>query len=139
MSTLLFTTAGDAEMIGAGRDFARTLEPGDVVALCGRLGAGKTHFAKGIVAGLGSGDEVTSPTFALVNEYRSGPVAVLHLDFYRLDSPDEVVRIGWDDYLDEGGIVLVEWADRFPELLPEETRWLDLTIAEDGSHRVAER
>ena len=79
------------------------------------------------------------PTFALVNEYRTGSIPIFHFDFYRLDAAEEVVRIGWDDYLDEDGVLLVEWADRFPELLPEHTRWIDLTIDSDGSHLITER
>jgi tRNA threonylcarbamoyladenosine biosynthesis protein TsaE len=135
MSAANFTAASEAETIAAGEGLARELEPGAVVALCGQLGAGKTHFAKGIVAGLGADDSVTSPTFALVNEYRSGRVPVFHFDFYRLDHAGEAVQLGWDEYLDEGGIVVVEWADRFPDLFPEDTIWIELAIGEDGIHR----
>ena len=126
-------------MIEAGRQLATEFESGEVVALNGPLGAGKTHFAKGIVAGLGSDDEVTSPTFALVNEYLSGRIPVFHFDFYRLDSADELLRIGWDEYLDEDGIILVEWASKFPDLLPGGTRILDLDIEDSGNHTVIER
>lgn len=139
MSAFFAVAASEAEMISAGRSLAGELAAGDVIALNGSLGAGKTHFTKGIVEGLGSGDDVTSPTFALVNEYRSGRIPVFHFDFYRLESSDEVIRIGWDDYLDEDGILLVEWADRFPELLPAETRIFDLAIGVSGSHSVTER
>lgn len=111
--------ASEAEMIEAGRLLGKTLEGGSVVALCGELGSGKTHFSKGVVSGLGANDLVNSPTFSLVNEYRSGRLPVFHFDFYRLDSAEELVRIGWDDYLDEEGVLLVEWADKFPELLPD--------------------
>jgi tRNA threonylcarbamoyladenosine biosynthesis protein TsaE len=109
------------------------------VALCGQLGAGKTHFSKGIVAGLGASEAVTSPTFSLVNEYRSGRLRVFHFDFYRLEEASELVAIGWDDYLEEDGVVIVEWADKFPELLPEETIWLDLSIRENGVHEITRR
>lgn len=139
MSEPLYIARCAEDMIRAGREFAADLAGGDVVALCGRLGAGKTHFAKGLVAGLGSADEVTSPTFALVNEYRGGRVPVFHFDFYRLDTPEEVLRIDWDEYLDEDGVVVVEWADRFPDLLPGDARWLELTIADDGAHHVSEK
>lgn len=126
-------------MIEAGQRLATELEPGDVVALNGPLGAGKTHFAKGIVSGIGSADEVTSPTFALVNEYSSGRFPVFHFDFYRLDSADELLRIGWDEYLDDEGIVLVEWASKFPDLLPAGARILDLDIEDSGYHTVTEQ
>ena len=112
---------------------------GAVIALVGGLGAGKTHWTKGFVAGLGSPAEVTSPTFGLVHEYPGGRLHVFHLDFYRLESPDELLGIGWDEILDSGGIVIAEWADKFPELLPETTVWLEFTITEDGARVVTER
>lgn len=139
MSEVLYRTKSDAEMIEAGRKTAADLGSGDIVALVGDLGAGKTHFSKGIVLGLGSEDSVTSPTFSLVQEYRSGALPVFHFDFYRLDTADELLGIGWDEYLDEDGIVLVEWADKFPGVLPEGTVWYEFSIAEDGSHVVTKR
>ncbi len=114
------------ETLAWGRELAADLRAGDVVALCGDLGAGKTQASKGIVAGLGSQAEASSPTFSLVHEHRDGRLPVFHFDFYRLDTADEVVRLGWDDFLDERGVVIVEWADRFPELLPEGARWFYL-------------
>jgi tRNA threonylcarbamoyladenosine biosynthesis protein TsaE len=123
--------------LAAGRELAAQLRPGDVVALTGGLGAGKTHFTMGLVRGLGGSDDVTSPTFTLVHEYRGGRLPVFHFDFYRMDSPAEVTAIGWDEYLDSGGVCVVEWADRFPELLPEGTQWWSLTV--DGSGRRLRR
>lgn len=128
--------ADEAAMIAAGRRFAATLRPGDVVALDGGLGAGKTHFCKGLAAGLGSADEVTSPTFALVQEYCSGRVPVYHFDWYRLDSADEVLRLGWDDYLDEEGVVVVEWAEKFPGLLPARALRLRFEPVPDGGRQI---
>lgn len=125
-------------MIDLGRQFAGRLEAGDVVALNGDLGAGKTHFCKGVVAGLGSGAEVTSPTFALVQEYPGGKWPVFHFDFYRLDSASELDAIGWEEYLDEAGVVLVEWAEKFPQVLPEETIQLRFETLEDETRRVSE-
>ncbi|MCA1963459.1 MAG: tRNA (adenosine(37)-N6)-threonylcarbamoyltransferase complex ATPase subunit type 1 TsaE [Prosthecobacter sp.] len=122
-----------------GRALAATLQPGDVIALCGQLGAGKTHATMGLVAGLGSQAAVTSPTFTLVHEYRDGRLPVFHFDFYRMEHPEEVLGLGWDEILDEPGIVIVEWADRFPTLLPPHTRWFDLTAEPDGSRQVSER
>ncbi|NNE91056.1 MAG: tRNA (adenosine(37)-N6)-threonylcarbamoyltransferase complex ATPase subunit type 1 TsaE [Verrucomicrobiales bacterium] len=120
-----------------GAEIAGDLRPGDVLGLMGQLGAGKTHFTQGIVAALGSETAVTSPTFTLVNEYHDGRLPVFHFDFYRMDSPDEVVKIGWDEFLDEPGVVIVEWADKFPELLPDHTTWWKFSMAEDES-RVLE-
>ena len=128
----IFEAADEAKMMEAGRRFAETLIPGDVVALNGDLGAGKTHFSKGLVAGLGALEVVTSPTFALVQEYRSGRLPVFHFDWYRIESADELIRLGWDDYLDEEGIVVVEWAEKFPELLPTSVIHLEFAVAADG-------
>lgn len=128
--------AGEAEMIEAGRRFAQSLGAGSVVGLCGDLGAGKTHFCKGVVPGLGGTDAVSSPTFSLVNEYRSGRLPVFHFDFYRIESAEELLRIGWDEYLDEAGVVLVEWADKFPELLPEGTILCRFLIGAGDDRRI---
>lgn len=121
-----------------GRALASTLETGDVVALVGTLGAGKTHATKGIVAGLGSAMEVSSPTFTLVHEYPGPRLTAFHFDFYRLASSTEVINIGWDDYLDADGVVIVEWADKFPELLPASARWFRFNILPDGTRSVEE-
>jgi len=115
-----------------------TLAGGDVIALVGHLGAGKTHFTKGLVSGLGGNPEgVTSPTFSLVNEYRGSQFSIYHFDFYRMETTEEVLRIGWEEYLDDkGAVVIVEWADKFEELLPEETEWLRIEIAKDGTRNI---
>jgi len=120
-------------MIAFGREFGRRLVDGDILALSGGLGAGKTHFAKGLAAGLGCTGEVTSPTFTLAHEYTGGRLPVFHFDFYRMDSEDEVLRIGWDEYLDAQGVVVVEWPDKFPGLLPPNTMWLEFKI--EGTSR----
>ncbi len=132
-----FHAVDAAGMLDAGRRFAENLQSGDVVALDGDLGAGKTQFCKGLAAGLGSEDAVTSPTFSLVQEYRSGRLPLHHFDWYRLETSDEVLRLGWDDYLDEPGIVVVEWASKFPELLPRGSYCMSFEILADSSRRVA--
>lgn len=120
------------EMVGFGRRMGERLRGGEVVALSGGLGAGKTHFTKGLAAGVGYGGRVTSPTFSLVHEYAGGRVPVFHFDFYRMEDEEEVLRIGWDEYLDEGGVVVVEWPDRFPGLLPADAVWLEFVHADGG-------
>ncbi|MDB4358923.1 tRNA (adenosine(37)-N6)-threonylcarbamoyltransferase complex ATPase subunit type 1 TsaE [Verrucomicrobiales bacterium] len=139
MSALVIKTANDKEMIDAGSSFAESLEAEDVVALVGDLGAGKTHFSKGVVSGLGAKSDVTSPTFSLVHEYTGGRLPIFHFDFYRIDSSDELIRLGWDEYLDEAGVILVEWADKFPELLPESTIQLHFSIGTNGTHTVTRK
>jgi tRNA threonylcarbamoyladenosine biosynthesis protein TsaE len=122
--------------IALGRDFAANLEAGAVLGLCGDLGAGKTHFVKGLAAGLGSSGEATSPTFTLIHEYPGGRLPLFHFDLYRLETEDELLRIGFDDYLDAGGVLAIEWADKFPDLLPANTRWLRFGHRPDGSREV---
>lgn len=119
-----------------GRSMAASLRAGDVLALCGQLGAGKTHVVKGLLLGLGSNEDVTSPTFSLVHEYQRARLPVFHFDFYRMESEAELLNIGWDEYLDEPGIVVVEWADMFPSLLPAHTQWFQLEVLPEGGRRV---
>lgn len=119
-----------------GREMAAITRSGTVIALVGGLGAGKTHWTKGFVAGAGSSAEVTSPTFGLVHEYPGGRFHVMHLDFYRLETAAELLALGWDELLDQGGVLIAEWADKFPELLPPETLWLHFSILSDGCRMV---
>ncbi len=129
------TTSAEQTMDFAQR-LAAELEPGAVLALVGDLGAGKTHFVKGLACGLGSKAAVSSPTFTLVHEYADGTYPLYHFDFYRVDKPEEILAIGWDEYLDATGIVVVEWADRFPDLMPAETQWWQLEIQGEDSRRL---
>jgi tRNA threonylcarbamoyladenosine biosynthesis protein TsaE len=126
------------EMEALGGAAALEAYPGIVIGLIGGLGVGKTHWTKGFVAGLGSPAEVTSPTFGLVHEYAGGRLPVFHLDFYRLNDGDELVALGWDEYLETGGVIVAEWADKFPELMPPDTRWLLFSIGENGTRTVSE-
>ncbi len=125
-----------AATLAYGRELGASARPGQVIGLVGTLGAGKTTMAVAIVAGAGSDDVVTSPTFTLVHQYRGGRLPVFHLDFYRLDSIHELTGIGWDDILDEGGLVIVEWADRFPEALPDDALWLEIDAPTHGVRSV---
>lgn len=124
-------------MAQLGHAAAALAKPGTCIALVGDLGAGKTHWTKGFVAGIGSSAHVTSPTFGLVHEYHGGRLPVFHFDFYRLNSADELVALGWDDYLDQDGILIAEWGDKFPALLPAGCHWLHFTLEEDGSRSIA--
>ena len=113
-----YRTASEAETVALGERLARELPPRGVVLLIGNLGAGKTTLAKGIVHGLGAAapDEVSSPTFTLIHEYGQG--RVYHVDLYRLDEPREVATLGLEEIFDRDGMVLIEWGERFPRLLP---------------------
>ncbi|MEY2438813.1 MAG: tRNA threonylcarbamoyladenosine biosynthesis protein TsaE [Verrucomicrobiota bacterium] len=119
-----------------GRRFAREMKAGDVVALAGELGAGKTHFTKGIVAALGSENPVTSPTFTLVHEYLGGRLPIYHFDFFRLENRQALDRLALDDYLFGDGISVIEWADRFPEVIPEHARWVTLEIKSEDTRTI---
>lgn len=115
---------------------ASRAQAGDVIALVGGLGAGKTRWTKGFARGLGYEGEVTSPTFPLVHEYGGGRLRAFHFDLYRLKSEEELLGIGWDEYCDQPGVMIVEWADLFPELLPAGTQWLRFEIQPSGERQV---
>ena len=123
-------------MENLGRTASAAAGAGTVIALVGGLGAGKTHWTKGFVAGMGSTAAVTSPTFGLVHEYSGGRLPLFHFDFYRLESAAELIALGWDEYLEQGGVIIAEWGDQFPELLPPDTIWLHFTTETDGSRSI---
>lgn len=126
-----------AETIAAGRQVGERARAGDVFALVGDLGAGKTQFVKGIAAGVASPADVTSPTFTLIHEYEGGRLPVYHFDFYRLESKAAALALGLDDYFFGGGVSVVEWVDRFPELLPDTAEWIAIRIG-TGDERMIE-
>ena len=121
-----------------GHNAAVVAKPGMVIALVGGMGAGKTRWTKGFVLGIGSQDEVTSPTFGLIHEYAGGRFPVFHLDFYRLESTAELISLGWDELLEQEGVVIAEWGDKFPELMPLDSVWLHFTMEPDGSRSVCQ-
>ena len=106
---------GQTEEIGI--KLAEKLKPGAVIAYRGDLGAGKTAFTRGVARGLGIQDPVTSPTYTIVNEYLSGRLPLFHFDMYRLHSADDLFDIGWDDYLERGGVCAVEWSENVEDAL----------------------
>jgi tRNA threonylcarbamoyladenosine biosynthesis protein TsaE len=108
----------------AGREFAWDLPAGSVIALTGQLGSGKTRFVKGLVAAIGAPAEVTSPTFTLIHEYTGGRVPVYHFDFFRIEDRQSAERLGLEEYFFGDGICVVEWADKFPDLIPPGARWI---------------
>jgi tRNA threonylcarbamoyladenosine biosynthesis protein TsaE len=114
-------TDSEDATIQAGAGLGARLKPGDVVLLIGNLGAGKTTLVKGIAGAIhpGYADEVSSPTFSLVHEYGDCEPVIYHIDLYRLDTAAEVATIGFDEILDRRGIVLIEWGERFPDLMPD--------------------
>ncbi len=118
MRKLLFKTTKDvSETEKIARDLAGVLKSGDIVALYGPVGSGKTCFVRGLAHGLGCSQEVKSPSFSLVNEY-SGPLSLYHIDFYRLEKEAEIIDLGWTDYIESDGVVAIEWAERVRNMLP---------------------
>ena len=110
-------THSPEETEAVGRKLAAQLQPGDVLAYYGDLGAGKTAFTRGLAAGLGVTEPVTSPTYTIVNEYLGGRLPLFHFDMYRLSSADDLFDIGWEDYLDRGGVCAVEWSENVTEAM----------------------
>ena len=122
------TTYSADETQALGIKLAKRLQPGDVIAYFGDLGAGKTALTRGIAQGLGITDIVTSPTYTIVNEYLTGRLPLFHFDMYRLGSSDELFDIGWEDYLARGGVCAVEWSENVEDALQGAIR---VTIEKD--------
>jgi len=122
-----------------GKEFAAKLSGGDVVSLYGDLGSGKTQIVKGICLGLGVTQTVNSPTFIIVNEYSSGRFPrIFHFDLYRMKTQDEILNMGFLDYIDSSSIVLIEWPERVEDLLPEGTIKIHIahTVEEENSRWI---
>lgn len=140
-----FVSHSEAETEAIGEKFARMLHPGDVVAFTGGLGAGKTAFTRGMARTLAPDAEVSSPTFALVNDY-GGKVPFWHFDMYRIRTMDDLYSTGFFDYLEAGGILAVEWSENIAGALPEDTIFVRITVGGEnertiqiGSEPIAEK
>ena len=114
-----FITHSPAQTEAVGAALGRILQPGTILAYQGDLGAGKTAFTRGLAKGLGATDMVTSPTYTIVNEYLSGRIPLFHFDMYRLPDSDALWDIGWEDYLDRGGVCAVEWSENVSDAMTD--------------------
>ena len=114
---MIYETNSPEETERVGEALGRIVRPGTVIAYQGDLGAGKTAFTRGLARGLGYADMVTSPTYTIVNEYLGGRLPLFHFDMYRLRSAEDLWDIGWEDYLDRGGVCCVEWSENVAEAL----------------------
>ena len=114
---MIYLTNSPEQTEEVGAALSKVLSPGTVIAYRGDLGAGKTAFTRGLARGLGAADRVTSPTYTIVNEYLGGRLPLFHFDMYRLHSSDELFDIGWEDYLERGGICAVEWSENVDDAM----------------------
>lgn len=133
--TLVFNVKNIDETTKIGIELGKVVNPGDIICLTGDLGTGKTHITKGIAKGLGIEENITSPTFTIVNEYDSGRLKLNHFDVYRVSDPDEIYAIGFDDYIFSDAVSIIEWANYIEEILPKDFLHIyiekDLTKGED--------
>ena len=130
-----FITNSPEETEALGAALGSRLTPGTVIAYQGDLGAGKTAFTRGVACGLGAKESVTSPTYTIVNEYLSGKYPLFHFDMYRLASSDELFDIGWEDYLERGGICAVEWSENVSDAM-ENALMVKIEKTGDSSRRI---
>ena len=131
--TYLTNSPAETEAIGAA--LGKILNPGTVIAYRGDLGAGKTAFTRGLAKGLGCAEMVTSPTYTIVNEYLGGRIPLFHFDMYRLRSSDDLFDIGWDDYLDRGGVCAVEWSENVDDAM-EDAIYITIEKLGEDSRRI---
>ena len=121
-----------AETFECGRTYGEKAKAGEVYALNGDLGAGKTVWAKGFAAGLGITEPVSSPTFTIMQTYEGGRLTLYHFDVYRIEDPEEMEEVGFDEWISGDGVALIEWADMVEDLLPKETIRVTITRLTDG-------
>lgn len=131
-----FITNSPEETEKIGTAIGKIIPAGTVLAYRGDLGAGKTAFTRGLARGLGFTEAVTSPTYTIVNEYLGGRLPLFHFDMYRLSSADDLFDIGWEDYLDRGGVCAVEWSEHAEGAFEEEPIWVDIRRGESDDQRV---
>jgi tRNA threonylcarbamoyladenosine biosynthesis protein TsaE len=124
---------GETESVGAA--LGKIIEPGTVIAYRGDLGAGKTAFTRGLARGLGCTEIVTSPTYTIVNEYLGGRIPLFHFDMYRLRSSDDLFDIGWEDYLDRGGVCAVEWSENVDDAM-EDALYITIEKLGEDARRI---
>ena len=130
-----FVTHSAAETSALGRSFAASLRPGDVVALYGNLGSGKTAFVAGVCEGLGARGHVSSPTFTLINEY-PGRLPLVHLDVYRLSGPRDLEDMGYEEYFYGGGVIVIEWAEKIRDVLPDRTLFVCMRYVDENTREM---
>ena len=134
--SLAFVSSSKEETQAFGEHMGAVLKPGDVICLEGALGTGKTTLAQGIARGLGVIEDVTSPTFTIIQEYLSGRIPLCHFDFYRIETPEEIQYLGFEDYLDSDGVILTEWHENLGDYAPMDRIRIYLSLNEDASRHI---
>ncbi len=133
----VYKTKSAAETVELAKNFAiKNLQNGSVVALFGELGSGKTHFVKGVCKAFNIEHNISSPSFTIINEYRSKNITIYHFDFFRINDISELTEIGFDDYIYSNGISLIEWADRIEEILPTNRYNIFLLHTNEENERI---
>ena len=130
-----YTTNSPAQTEAIGAALGKIIDPGTVIAYRGDLGAGKTAFTRGLAKGLGCTEIVTSPTYTIVNEYLGGRIPLFHFDMYRLRSSDDLFDIGWEDYLDRGGVCAVEWSENVDDAM-EDALYITIEKLGEDARRI---
>jgi tRNA threonylcarbamoyladenosine biosynthesis protein TsaE len=130
-----FTSDSELDTYKIAYKFSEKLKQGDIVLFEGQLGAGKSIFIRGILNGLGVNEVIPSPTFTIVNEYKT-KFSIYHFDFYRINDPYELYEIGFEEYIYSGGISLVEWASKAIDLMPDDAVKVDITILSDNKREI---
>lgn len=134
----IFTTENVNQTEALGARLGSVVPAGEVVALFGELGAGKTAFVRGVASGMGISADVSSPTFAIVNEYRAGDKILYHFDMYRVISWESLYSTGFFDYLDSGAVLIIEWSENIESVLPENCLKVTITKTDDTNQRIIE-
>jgi tRNA threonylcarbamoyladenosine biosynthesis protein TsaE len=133
----MFISNSPDETEAFGRQVSENVRAGDAIALTGGLGSGKTQFVKGLVAGLGATTPATSPTFTLIHEYPGGRLPIYHFDFFRVEDRPSAERLGLDDYFFGDGVSVIEWADRFLELIPKNALWISFETKSETQRAIS--
>lgn len=130
-----YTSRNEDETIHLGKIIGEISEPGQIILLAGDLGAGKTVLAQGIARGLGVDDELTSPTYNLINEYE-GDLELYHMDLYRLEEEEDLFDLGFEDYLERDGVVVIEWPDLAYDLLPSDFVYIKINVCKNNNREI---
>jgi len=130
-----FISHNEKETLNFGKKLVKAFKGGEIIALSGDLGAGKTKLSQGIALGLGVKKKVNSPTFVIVKKY-PGRKTLIHIDAYRLRGADDLINIGWKDFIDPDTIILIEWPERIKKILPAKTVWITIKSLGENSRKI---